>query len=193
MSFATFALVCAKTWSASTGWFSVSISNFNFSNPVHVDHIFIKCKFNDNKDLACWPKWHHSYYFAEVTFACFSIYAYVIFHFKICFIHSLQNLSPNFNLSSSHAFSYDSLTTHTQSATPPHLGHRGAGAIQNYYTSRYYQGIHGIIVVYDVTEQESLNYVKQWSNPVYVHHIFVKCKFNDKKNLACWPKKHNNS
>merc|ERR1712166_652662 len=33
-------------------------------------------------------------------------------------------------------------------------------------TSSYYRGSHGIIVVYDVTDSESFNHVKQWLNEI---------------------------
>jgi Ras-related protein Rab-1A len=36
-------------------------------------------------------------------------------------------------------------------------------------TSSYYRGTHGIVVVYDVTDQDSFDNVKQWLNEVDCH------------------------
>ena len=56
-------------------------------------------------------------------------------------------------------------------------------------TSSYYRGAHGIIVVYDVTDQESFNNVKQWLQEIdklaceNVSQLLVgnKCDLTNKK------------
>lgn len=43
-------------------------------------------------------------------------------------------------------------------------------------TSSYYRGAHGIIVVYDVTDIESFNNVKQWMNEIDRYAVENVCK-----------------
>ncbi|KAM6959076.1 ras-related protein Rab-1A-like [Aplochiton taeniatus] len=60
-------------------------------------------------------------------------------------------------------------------------------------TSSYYRGAHGIIIVYDVTDQESFNNVKQWLEEIdryaceNVSKLLVgnKCDLDNKKVVDC--------
>lgn len=54
-------------------------------------------------------------------------------------------------------------------------------------TSSYYRGAHGIIVVYDVTDQESFNNVKQWLNEIdrYANENVNKLLVRD-RHAALW-------
>ena len=59
--------------------------------------------------------------------------------------------------------------TASRGACPPLPRTQGDTAGQERFrtiTSSYYRGAHGIIVVFDVTDQESFNNVKQWLNEI---------------------------
>ncbi|KAG7669917.1 hypothetical protein Ndes2526B_g06289 [Nannochloris sp. 'desiccata'] len=53
-------------------------------------------------------------------------------------------------------------------------------------TSSYYRGAHGIIVVFDVTDQESFNNVKQWLNEIdrYANESVNKLLVGNKSDLT---------
>ncbi|GAB2225874.1 hypothetical protein Droror1_Dr00021644 [Drosera rotundifolia] len=53
-------------------------------------------------------------------------------------------------------------------------------------TSSYYRGAHGIIIVYDVTEMDSFNNVKQWLNEIdrYANESVCKLLVGNKSDLV---------
>ena len=59
-------------------------------------------------------------------------------------------------------------TPHPSPPTPPSLLQWDTAGQERFrtITSSYYRGAHGIIIVYDITDRESFDNVKQWLNEI---------------------------